>query len=65
VAGPARTAAIVAHCAEAGTWALAFKRGRMTALPPAARRAAANVLIHALIPAAAGFAGAAIAKRRR
>jgi hypothetical protein len=37
----------------------------MPALPPAARRAAANVLMHALIPAAAGFAGAAIAKRRR
>jgi hypothetical protein len=65
VAGPARTAGIVAHCAEAGARALAFKPGRMPALPPAARRAAANVLMHALIPAAAGFAGAAIAKRRR
>jgi hypothetical protein len=63
VAGPARSG-IVARCAEAGTRALAFKPGRMPALPPAARRAAANVLMHALIPAAAGFAGAAIARRR-
>jgi hypothetical protein len=66
-AGPAglpRTAGIVARCAQAGTRALTFKSGRMPALPPAARRAAANVIIHALIPAAAGFAGAAIAKRR-
>jgi len=59
------TAGIVAHCADAGARALQFKGGRMPALPPAARRAAANVIMHALIPAAAGFAGAAIAKRRR
>jgi hypothetical protein len=65
VAGSARAGGIVAHCAEAGTRALQFKPGRMPALPPAARRMAANVLVHALIPAAAGFAGAAIAKRRR
>jgi hypothetical protein len=65
VAGPARTAGIVAHCADAGARALQFKGGRMPTLPLAARRAAANVIIHALIPAAAGFAGAAIAKRRR
>ena len=65
VAGPARAGGIVAHCAEAGSRALQFKPGRMPALPPAARRVAANVLVHALIPAAAGFAGAAIAKRRR
>ena len=65
MAGPARAAGIVARCAEAGTRALQFKPGRMPALPPAARRVAANVIIHALIPAAAGFAGAAIAKRRR
>ena len=65
VAGPARAGGIVAHCAEAGTRALRFTPGRMPTLPPAARRAAANVIIHALIPAAAGFAGAAIAKRRR
>jgi hypothetical protein len=63
-AGPARAAGIVARCAEAGRRALQFKSGRMPALPPTARRAAANVIIHALIPAAAGFAGAAIAKRR-
>jgi hypothetical protein len=64
-AGAAGPAGIVARCAEAGTRALQFKPGRMPALPPAARRAAANVIIHALIPAAAGFAGAAIARRRR
>ena len=64
VAGPSRAAAIFAQCAEAGTRALQFKPGRMPTLAPAARRAAANVLVHALIPAAAGFAGAAIAKRR-
>jgi hypothetical protein len=64
-AGAAGPAGIVARCAEAGTRALQFKPGRMPALPPAARRAAASVIIHALIPAAAGFAGAAIAKRRR
>jgi hypothetical protein len=45
--------------------ALQFKPGPMPTLPPAARRVAANVIIHALIPAAAGFAGAAIAKRGR
>jgi hypothetical protein len=64
VAGSARAAGIVAHCAEAGTRARQFKPGRVPTLPPAARRAAANVIMHALIPAAAGFAGAAIAKRR-
>jgi hypothetical protein len=65
VASPARAGGIVAHCAQAGTRALRFKPGRMPTLPPAARQVAANVIIHALIPAAAGFAGAAIAKRRR
>lgn len=65
VAGPARAAGIAARCAEAGTRALQFKPGRGPALPPAARRVAANVVLHALIPAAAGFAGAAIARRRR
>jgi hypothetical protein len=65
VVGPARAAGIVAHCAEAGARALQFKPGQLPAVPPAARRVAANVVIHALIPAAAGFAGAAFAKRRR
>jgi hypothetical protein len=65
VAGSSRATGIVAHCAEAGTRALQFKRGRMPTLPQAARRVAANVIVHALIPAAAGFAGATIAKRRR
>ena len=65
VTDPARPAGIVARCAEAGTRALEFKPGRVPPLPPAARRVAANVILHALIPAAAGFAGAAIARRRR
>ena len=39
--------------------------GRLPTVPPAARRLAATVILHALIPAAAGFAGAAIARRRR
>jgi hypothetical protein len=64
MAGHARAAGIVAHCAVAGTRALQFKPGPMPTLPPAARRVAANVIMHGLIPAAAGFAGAAIAKRR-
>jgi hypothetical protein len=65
VAGPARAAGMAARCAEAGTRALRFKPGRGPVLPPAVRQAAANVILHALIPAAAGFAGAAIARRRR
>jgi hypothetical protein len=39
--------------------------GRLPTVPPAARRLAATVILHALIPAAAGFAGAEIARRRR
>ena len=39
--------------------------GRLPTVPPAARRLAASVIMHALIPAAAGFAGAAIGRRRR
>ena len=39
--------------------------GRLPTVPPAARRLAATVILHALIPAAAGFAGATIARRRR
>jgi hypothetical protein len=65
VAGSARAAGIIARYAEAGTRAFQVKPGRMPTLPPVARRVAANVIMHALIPAAAGFAGAAIAKRRR
>jgi hypothetical protein len=38
---------------------------RLPTVPPATRRLAASVILHALIPAAAGFAGAAIARRRR
>jgi hypothetical protein len=34
-------------------------------MPPAARRIAGSILLHALIPAAAGFAGARIARRLR
>ena len=39
--------------------------GRLPTVPPNARRLAASVILHALIPAAAGFAGAAIGRRRR
>ena len=39
--------------------------GRLPTVPPAARRLAASVILHVLIPAAAGFAGAAIGRRRR
>ena len=39
--------------------------GRLPTVPPDARRLAASVILHALIPAAAGFAGAAIGRRRR
>jgi hypothetical protein len=38
---------------------------RLPSLPPVARRLAGGILLHALIPAAAGFAGARIARRRR
>jgi hypothetical protein len=38
---------------------------RLPTVSPAARRLAASVILHALIPAAAGFAGAAIGRRRR
>jgi len=39
--------------------------GRLPTVPPAARRLAGSVLLYALIPAAAGFAGARIARRLR
>jgi hypothetical protein len=39
--------------------------GRLPTVPPDARRLAASVILHALIPAAAGFAGAAVGRRRR
>jgi hypothetical protein len=38
---------------------------RLPAVPPAARRLAVSVILHVLVPAAAGFAGAAIGRRRR
>jgi hypothetical protein len=39
--------------------------GRLPTVSPATRRLAASVILHALVPAAAGFAGAAIGRRRR
>jgi hypothetical protein len=39
--------------------------GRLPTVPPGARRLAGSVLLHAVIPAAAGFAGARIARRLR
>jgi len=65
VAVPARAGGVVARCAQAGGRALQFKPARVPTLSPAARHVAANVIMNALIPAAAGFAGAAIARRRR
>ena len=38
---------------------------RLPTVPPAARRLAVSVILHVLVPAAAGFAGAAIGRRRR
>jgi hypothetical protein len=43
----------------------AGRSGRLPTVPPAARRLAGSILLHALIPAAAGFAGARIARRLR
>jgi hypothetical protein len=62
-AGPARGAqepAGVAVPARSGGAAV-----RLPSVPPAARRLAGSVLLYALIPAAAGFAGARIASRLR
>ena len=39
--------------------------GRLPTVSPATRRLAASVILHALVPAAAGFAGAAIGRRHR
>ena len=39
--------------------------GRLPTVSPATRRLAASVILHALVPAAAGFAGAAIGRRPR
>jgi hypothetical protein len=65
VAGSARATGVVARGAEAGARALQFRPAWAPTLPPAARRVAANVIVHALIPAAAGFAGAAFSKKLR
>ena len=65
---PARTAGFIARWAEAGSRARQLTPGRrptLPTLPPTARRLAASVIVHALIPAAAGYTGAAIARRRR
>ena len=65
VAVPARATAVVARYAEAGARAVRRRSGRLPTLSPAARRMVATVSLHALIPAAAGLAGAALARRRR
>jgi hypothetical protein len=62
---PARAGGFVVRCAEAGSRARQFAPGRLPLLPPTARRMAATVIMHAVIPAAAGYAGAKIARRRR
>src|ERR1700722_9537871 len=62
VAVSARPAGIVGRYAEAGARVVRANAGR---LPPATRRLAGRGLLHAGIPAAAGFAGPAVARRRR
>jgi len=65
VAVSARPAGIVGRYAEAGARVVRSNAGRLPTVPPATRRLAGSVLLHAVIPAAAGFAGAAVARRRR
>src|ERR1700722_6705334 len=65
VAVSTRPAGIVGRYAEAGARVVRSNAGRLPTVPPAARRLAGSVLLHAVIPAAAGFAGAAVARRRR
>jgi hypothetical protein len=65
VAVSARPAGIVGRYAEGGARIARFTVGRLPTVSPATRRKAGNVLLHALIPFAAGFAGAAVARRRR
>jgi hypothetical protein len=65
VAVSARPAGIVGRYAEAGARVVRFSAGRLPAVSPATRRMAGSVLLHAVVPAAAGFAGAAVARRRR
>jgi len=55
--------AAVSAVAAVGGAGPAGMAGHLPAVPPAARRAA-RAAAHALIPMAAGFAGAAIARRR-
>ena len=65
VAVSTRPAGIPGRYAEAGARVVRFTAGRLSALSPATRRVAGCVLLHTLIPAAAGFAGGAVARRRR
>jgi hypothetical protein len=67
---PARVAGRARHGAQEPTGVAVSARarclaGRLSPVSPAARRLAGTVLLHALIPAAAGFAGARIARHRR
>jgi hypothetical protein len=64
VAVSSRPAGIVGRYAEAGVRVVRFNAGRLP-VSPATRRMAGSVLLHAVVPAAAGFAGAAVARRRR
>ena len=68
-AGPDRGAqeptGVAVSARSGGMAAVAGMAHRLPAVPPGARRLACSVLLHALIPAAAGFAGAAIGRRRR
>jgi hypothetical protein len=65
VAVSARPAGMVGHYAEAGVRVVRFNAGRLPTVSPATRRMAGSVLLHAVIGVGAGFAGAAVARRRR
>ena len=61
VAVSARPAGMAGRYAQAGARVVS----RLPMVSPETRRMAGSVLLHALIPVAAGFAGAAVARRRR
>ncbi len=63
--GAQEPAGVAVSARSGGMAAVAGMAHRLPAVPPGARRLACSVLLHALIPAAAGFAGAAIGRRRR
>ena len=65
VAVSARPAGIVGRYAQARAHLVRFNARGLPTVSPATRRRAGSVLLHAVISVAAGFAGAAVARRRR